>query len=203
MLILAIALSGCANRPVANSIDDTKRPIQSARAPELPVPAEIKKYEGGKYYLSRPIEADDDASIEEIVAIKKFKPCVPVVIEKIENDRGTYRLSLEQSGNRTSVRRLGRLYLNVGPDIPQMMKSGLSKTFPVKQLAGRPKAAKKNICEQMVFIGMTKDELLFVAGDPDNINRTVSSGSVTEQWVYNRYNQYYYFHNGELRSWQD
>jgi hypothetical protein len=53
---------------------------------------------------------------------------------------------------------------------------------------------------------MTKDEVVASWGNPYDINRTVGSWGVHEQWVYgenisNR--KYYYFENGVLTSWQD
>ena len=42
---------------------------------------------------------------------------------------------------------------------------------------------------------------LISLGKPDDINRTVGSWGVNEQWVYGR--NYYYFENGKLTSYQD
>jgi hypothetical protein len=39
-------------------------------------------------------------------------------------------------------------------------------------------------------------------GDPEDINRTVGSWGVREQWVYSNEN-YLYFENGILTSWQN
>ena len=38
-------------------------------------------------------------------------------------------------------------------------------------------------------------------GQPDDINRSVGSWGVHEQWVYG--DEYLYFENGKLTSWQD
>ena len=50
--------------------------------------------------------------------------------------------------------------------------------------------------------GMTKQQAKLSWGEPNQIHRTVFSGGVHEQWVYNN-NQYLYFENGILTAWQD
>lgn len=52
-----------------------------------------------------------------------------------------------------------------------------------------------------VWLGMTDDMMIIALGSPDDVNRTVGSWGVHEQWVYNR--EYYYFENGKLVSYQD
>lgn len=52
-----------------------------------------------------------------------------------------------------------------------------------------------------VYLGMTSTELRSKWFRPDDINRTVGSWGVHEQWVYS--NVYFYFEDGILTSWQD
>jgi hypothetical protein len=52
-----------------------------------------------------------------------------------------------------------------------------------------------------IFMGMTRDEARRAWGSPRDINRTVFSGGVHEQWVYG--DEYLYFEDGVLTSWQD
>jgi len=62
------------------------------------------------------------------------------------------------------------------------------------------------IIEGEVFMGMSTKQVLYSWGKPDDINRTVGSWGVHEQWVYDRgdySSQYLYFEDGELNSWQD
>jgi hypothetical protein len=59
-----------------------------------------------------------------------------------------------------------------------------------------------------VFIGMTNEQVFAALGPPLDINRSVGSWGVHEQWVYGPYygegpRKYYYFENGILTSWQD
>lgn len=61
------------------------------------------------------------------------------------------------------------------------------------------------INEKKVSIGMTEYQVLVSWGKPDDINKTIGSYLITEQWVYNRYysSQYLYFENGFLVNIQD
>jgi len=57
------------------------------------------------------------------------------------------------------------------------------------------------------WIGMNYDMAVMTIGRPNDINRTVTSSTVYEQWVYSYGNSipstYLYFTNGKLTSWQD
>jgi hypothetical protein len=48
---------------------------------------------------------------------------------------------------------------------------------------------------------MTDEMVRLSWGSPRDINRSVGSWGVHEQWVY--YSSYLYFENGILTSWQD
>lgn len=59
---------------------------------------------------------------------------------------------------------------------------------------------------QKVMRGMTKDQVTMAWGSPTDINRSIGSYGVHEQWVYRRgpgRAQYVYFENGEVTSIQD
>ncbi|MBP9940073.1 MAG: DUF4124 domain-containing protein [Comamonas sp.] len=59
---------------------------------------------------------------------------------------------------------------------------------------------------QQVMRGMTKDQVTMAWGNPTDINRTIGSYGVHEQWVYRRGHgsaQYVYFENGVVTSIQD
>lgn len=60
---------------------------------------------------------------------------------------------------------------------------------------------RRMISEDSFGLGMSAEQVLLVLPKPDKINRTVSAGGVSEQWVYT--GRYLYFDNGILRSWQD
>jgi ABC-type enterochelin transport system substrate-binding protein len=55
-----------------------------------------------------------------------------------------------------------------------------------------------------VYIGMTKEQVLATNwGEPDDINRTITSYGTSEQWVYSAYGKYLYFEDGILVTIQD
>lgn len=58
---------------------------------------------------------------------------------------------------------------------------------------------------RVVGLGFTKSQILKNFGEPKNINRTVGTWGVHEQWVYSAYPNtlYIYFENGIVTSWQD
>ena len=55
--------------------------------------------------------------------------------------------------------------------------------------------------EGKFWIGMTKEMAIIALGEPDDINKTVGSWGVHEQWIYNKL--YIYFKNGKLTSYQN
>ena len=57
------------------------------------------------------------------------------------------------------------------------------------------------IRNQKIIIGMNQDQAIMAWGYPKDINKDVGSWGVHEQWVYN--NQYLYFKNGILNSYQN
>ncbi len=63
-------------------------------------------------------------------------------------------------------------------------------------------ATAKRILNNEYWIGMTKEMAALSLGNPDDINRTVTAKTVSEQWVYGTM-LYLYFENGTLVSFQD
>ena len=60
------------------------------------------------------------------------------------------------------------------------------------------------ILKGIVHLQMTSEQVRASIGLPDDINRTVYSFGVHEQWVYGKYgDRYLYFEDGILTSWQD
>ena len=57
------------------------------------------------------------------------------------------------------------------------------------------------VFEGKIWIGMTKAMLLDGWGEPSDINRTVGSWGIHEQWIYG--DTYIYLENDILTSWQD
>jgi len=48
---------------------------------------------------------------------------------------------------------------------------------------------------------MTKEMAIIALGYPEDINKSVGTWGIHEQWVYNK--SYYYFENGKLTSYQN
>jgi len=63
-------------------------------------------------------------------------------------------------------------------------------------------AFRQAILKGQIAIGMTTDMLIASWGFPEDINRTVMAGLVSEQWVYGK-GVYVYLDNGVVTSWQD
>lgn len=57
------------------------------------------------------------------------------------------------------------------------------------------------IYNNQIAIGMTKKMVIESIGSPNDINKTIGSWGVHEQWVYLK--KYLYFENGKLTSWQE
>lgn len=70
----------------------------------------------------------------------------------------------------------------------------------LKTIYGSEIASK--IIAQKIWIGMTNEMARYSWGEPIEINRTVGSWGVNEQWVYSG-DVFLYFENGILTSWQD
>jgi len=59
----------------------------------------------------------------------------------------------------------------------------------------------QKIFAHKIWIGMTKEMMKLSWGVPDDINRTVTANSTSEQWIYG--NQYVYVDDGIVTAWQD
>lgn len=164
----------------------------------------------------------------------EFQPCLPVTISRVlsYHTRQSYAentfVEVQQGERKFWVERLGDTLLfnrvaNGGPNPQQLsgasdggisflkahilahiLKNGPEPKGIVK--VGNNTVSRRDlICrDRSVFVGMSRAELLFVAGPPEKINRTVTGTSVTEQFVYvYPVKTYYYVRNGTLESWQD
>lgn len=61
----------------------------------------------------------------------------------------------------------------------------------------------QNIIQKKVKIGMTQDMCIASWGEPDSINKTITSNGASEQWVYEGIGEYLYFTNGILTAIQN
>jgi hypothetical protein len=65
-----------------------------------------------------------------------------------------------------------------------------------------PERAWAYIERSKVFVGMTKDQALASWGRPERVNKTLTRGGISEQWVYGL-STYLYFKNGRLTAAQN
>lgn len=61
---------------------------------------------------------------------------------------------------------------------------------------------RKSILSGTPSIGMDKEQVTAVMGEPSKINRTVTAFGTSEQWIYGK-GTYLYFDSGILTSWQE
>jgi hypothetical protein len=66
---------------------------------------------------------------------------------------------------------------------------------------GWPASITKAVIARQIKFGMSREQVRMSWGEPDDINRTVIPGHVSEQWIYG--SQYVYFTNGAVTAWQD
>ncbi|KKK47580.1 hypothetical protein LCGC14_3153780 [marine sediment metagenome] len=64
---------------------------------------------------------------------------------------------------------------------------------------------KEDIYGGIIRRGMTTEEVIASWSRPRDINRSVGSWGVHQQWIYGDigYRKYLYFENGKLTGWQD
>ncbi len=85
--------------------------------------------------------------------------------------------------------------------VPTLNKNEIRRQEYILDNPKLKKKFKDAISEGSVILGMTKEMVIASVGYPNDINRTVGSWGVHEQWVY--YSYYLYFENDILTSWQD
>lgn len=68
-----------------------------------------------------------------------------------------------------------------------------------------PKEIADKILKKEIWIGMTREMCIDSWGKPEDINRTITTSTSSEQWVYDRWQGriYLYFSDGKLSGYQD
>ncbi len=144
----------------------------------------------------------------------EFKQCEPIEITEVVS-AGMFRAFLAKQNGKVFYLRgaddfITAYKLNPTPEkvreyIVPSKEEALGKNRKVKVTSGTFNSHEL-VCTSKIWTGMTPNELTFVLGKPDDINRTVMAGAQREQWVYKvgDYKQhFYYFANNVLTSWQD
>ena len=80
----------------------------------------------------------------------------------------------------------------------QVLKQKYSSEKKSKIINRYGKTTADKLLNGYYWVGMTKDMARISLGEPDDINKTVSSNSSREQWVYRNYNVYLYFENNKV-----
>jgi hypothetical protein len=71
------------------------------------------------------------------------------------------------------------------------------------QQAGWSQRAIKAVLAEKIYLGMTPEQVRASWGEPDDINRTLSTYGTKEQWVYRDADAYVYFRDGRVTTIQD
>lgn len=101
----------------------------------------------------------------------------------------------------------GRAHFTMTTDLTKLTKecrgiAAKAKADRLKELSAKyGKKYAALIAENRFSIGMTKAMVIEAIGQPDDINRTVTTGGVSEQWIYGR--TYVYFSGDRVTSFQD
>lgn len=70
-----------------------------------------------------------------------------------------------------------------------------------------PENIENAVAEHKIMLGMTKEQVIMAWGEPDDINKTVTTKGTREQWVYGDWShskpKFLYFDNGILTGWQN
>ena len=188
----------------------------------------MDKYVGKTGYFSRPVAPSKAKDGVEFDRCKESKilgfEVVSQWTDSYGEKTGGWIINVEQSGKKFQFNKLDNKYYweernwfneNEGK-LPALDRAFASKLpFSDKILktkkdgSGKFKTEKETACAGTGWIGMNKEEFLFVYGEPESINRTMTANSTQEQWVYpgrtkNEFKKsYFYFVNGELSTWQD
>lgn len=171
-----------------------------------------EKYIGKVGYFSRPIFVSNDSPNQE----ENFNRCKAAKIVSFSTSAFT-EIHVEQSNKKFTIIGINRKSffsdIKTWFDKDKNTFTYLDKYFSDKlKIRDRKipggKFLKEYLCARQYAIGMTPDEFMFVAGEPNHINRSNYSGNTKNQWVYNispsepwKAN-YYYFDNNKLTSWQ-
>jgi len=102
------------------------------------------------------------------------------------------------------------VFISGGATAGQQLRQSNVNAHP--ELKQQPQESILN--DSLFVIGMTKEQVIATLGRPYDINRTVGSWGLREQWIYKVYDpkgyptcsfvptKYLYFENGKLTGWQ-
>jgi prefoldin subunit 5 len=140
------------------------------------------------------IESEREKYLDKVLTQYRFK-------------KGDLMFSKELDGEKlilgTPYYRNGKIYYN-RIEINDLAKNYYTKEEFKKAFINKYGARSyKHIVDRVFGMRDPKVVLLYVLGEPDDINRTVGSFGVHEQWVYRKRDMYIYIEDGYVTSWQD
>lgn len=115
------------------------------------------------------------------------KSCLRLYSEVLKEKREIANRKAEIAKRKAEIAKKQEIY-------KKELLSGLTRKYGT--------AAATKIINKEIWLGMTSEMAILSRGKPVDINRSVGSWGVHEQWVYYG-NLYLYFENGTLTSWQD
>jgi len=214
LLVFTVFISGCTT---TSSISSTP-PIAEAKSPNQKL-FEIRKEYIIKYLKTHPnVSAEIKNAMlsakvisgmdkEQVIAVvNKPSEIQPDSVDKTKEAwifSGSYLLIPG-----VTPRTIKDVYFYFKDGILQGWENQVQKNTR-EYLQKHPKLApeiKNALLEGKFFIGMDKEQIKVLFGEPENINRTVTKNVVSEQWIYGNLGygeKYLYFKNGILESWQD
>ena len=134
-----------------------------------------------------------------------FQRCTPFKIIGFETKKDSVIMKVKQGANTFQIAGVNRkpLKLTGKKRLPLVNKYFVKK---LDFLSARTVAAsEKSVCDGGFRPNMSKQEFLFLSGDPDEVKREVSSAGPHERWVYGGQpgtpGVSYYFKENSLYSW--
>ena len=153
-----------------------------------------EKYVGRKgYFKERPY------GVMPLSGTTKYNPCEPSAIVGLAEKRGgvaAWHVEVVQGESKFKV--VQQMDANESAGEPKSV-GFLDRNF----VADLPVTGeeKTHLCGGNIWVGMKREQLLFMWGAPSKINRTVNAHGTHEQWVYPDH-KYFYFTDQVLSSWQ-
>lgn len=97
-----------------------------------------------------------------------------------------------------------RILIDFDPQAKAKRDAAATNQARAKLISSKPWPAeiKSAVLNRKVLLGMTPEQVQMAIGKPKQINRSVYSFGVHEQWVYNN-GTYLYFENDKMTSFQD
>lgn len=213
LLVFTALISGCAT---TSSISPT--PIVEVKSPNQRL-FEIRKEHITKYLKAHPnVSAEiKNAMLSAKVISGMDKEQVIAVVNKPTEIQSDFVDKTKEawifSGSYLPIagvtpRTIKDVYYYFKDGILQGWENQVQKNVR-EYLQNHPRLApkiKNALLEGKFFIGMDKEQIRVLLGEPDNINRTVTKNGVSEQWLYGNPGfgaKYLYFEDGIFESWQD